>query len=100
MPRIVQHVRFAVRAEHRDAVLRLLLDVARHSRREPGCLRYDVTQEEADSNVLVLWEEYTDEAAVEAHHAAPHLQDWRAGRALLPADAFTRTTTRLLTIDP
>lgn len=44
---------------------------------EPGCLRFDVLQDNEDSNRIYLYEVYRDEAAVEAHRAAPHYTKWR-----------------------
>ena len=44
---------------------------------EPGCLRFDVLQDNEDENKLHLFEVYEDEAAVEAHRNAPHFIKWR-----------------------
>ena len=44
---------------------------------EPGCLRFDVLQDNEDPNKLHLYEVYQDEAAVEAHRNAPHFVKWR-----------------------
>lgn len=95
MSRVVLHVRFDVRPEFRDTLLALLEDVAHGSRREPGCLRYDISLPADEPNSIVLWEEYVDQAALDAHMAAPHLVEWRRGRDALPPDAFTRRVERL-----
>ncbi|MGW1344127.1 putative quinol monooxygenase [Kribbella sp. NPDC002412] len=44
---------------------------------EPGCLYFDVSQDQADDHHFTLYEVYADEAAVEAHRAAPHFPVWR-----------------------
>jgi quinol monooxygenase YgiN len=44
---------------------------------EPGCLYFDVSQDQADDHHFTLYELYADEAAVEAHRAAPHFKIWR-----------------------
>ncbi len=44
---------------------------------EPGCLYFDVSQDKADDHHFTLYELYADEAAVEAHRAAPHFKVWR-----------------------
>jgi quinol monooxygenase YgiN len=44
---------------------------------EPGCLYFDVSQDQADDHHFMLYEVYADEAAVEAHRAAPHFKVWR-----------------------
>lgn len=48
---------------------------------EPGCLFFDVSQDLADDHHFFLHELYADEAAVEAHRAAPHFTVWRAAVA-------------------
>src|SRR6185503_18203257 len=45
---------------------------------EPGCLRFNVLQDEQDENVYYFYEVYKDAAALEAHRKAPHYQVWRA----------------------
>ena len=45
---------------------------------EPGCLRFDVLQDNEHENRIHLYEVYDDDAAVEAHRAAPHYTKWRA----------------------
>ncbi|MCH8745717.1 MAG: antibiotic biosynthesis monooxygenase [Chloroflexi bacterium] len=44
---------------------------------EPGCLRFDVLQDSEEENRIHLYEVYRDDAAVEAHRAAPHFTKWR-----------------------
>ena len=48
------------------------------SRDEPGCLQFNVLQDEQDENVYYFYEVYKDMAALEAHRAAPHYATWRA----------------------
>ena len=45
---------------------------------EPGCLRFDVLQDNEVENRIHLYEVYQDQAAVDAHRAAPHYTKWRA----------------------
>jgi (4S)-4-hydroxy-5-phosphonooxypentane-2,3-dione isomerase len=47
-------------------------------RDEPGCLRFDVLQDNSDPNKFFFYEVYRDEDAVKAHQAAPHYARWRA----------------------
>ena len=53
-------------------------DALASERDEPGCLRFNVLQDAQDENVYYLYEIYKDEAALEAHRAAPHYAVWRA----------------------
>lgn len=44
------------------------------SRTEPGCVMYIVNQDIEDPAVFVLYEQYVDEAAFQAHVASEHFQ--------------------------
>lgn len=52
----------------------LLRGMTGPSRREPGNLRYDLWQDQADPGRFVLDELYESDAAVAAHRAAPYFQ--------------------------
>jgi len=54
------------------------IDALGSERDEPGCLRFNVLQDEQDENVYYFYEVYKDMAALEAHRAAPHYATWRA----------------------
>ena len=57
--------------------LRALLDgMIAPSRSEPGNLRYDLWQDQSDPARFVLDELYADNAAVAAHRATPHFQNY------------------------
>jgi autoinducer 2-degrading protein len=53
-------------------------DALGSERDEPGCLRFNVLQDEQDENTYYFYEVYKDQAALEAHRAAPHYAVWRA----------------------
>jgi quinol monooxygenase YgiN len=61
--------------------------------REPGCLRFDVSQSEDEPARWLFYEVYKDSAAFEAHRASPHFAAYQevADRALL-----SKTLTRYL----
>ncbi len=66
-------VKVYVKPEHRERLLQeLRLDADGSEGREPGCLMFNVAQDDADPNVLHLFEVYRDDAAVDAHVAASH----------------------------
>jgi autoinducer 2-degrading protein len=54
------------------------VDALGSERDEPGCLRFNVLQDAQDDDVYYFYEVYKDEAALEAHRAAPHYAVWRA----------------------
>jgi autoinducer 2-degrading protein len=53
-------------------------DALGSERDEPGCLRFNVLQDEHDENVYYFFEIYKDQAALEAHRAMPHYAAWRS----------------------
>ena len=57
-----------------ERVLELGREMETHSRQEPGCRAYIVNQLIDDSEVVVLYEQYDDEAAFQAHLASEHFQ--------------------------
>jgi autoinducer 2-degrading protein len=54
------------------------VDALGSERDEPGCLRFNVLQDEQDENVYYFFEVYRDQAALEAHRAMLHYAVWRA----------------------
>ncbi len=71
-------VTIEIQPEHREAFMESMLDDARGSNNdEPGCLRFDVLQDNEDPNKIHLYEVYKDQAAVDAHRQAPHYTKWR-----------------------
>ena len=71
-------VTIQIKPGHKDAFMASMFDDARGSNNdEPGCLRFDVLQDTEDENRIHLYEVYQDQAAVDAHRAAPHYTKWR-----------------------
>jgi (4S)-4-hydroxy-5-phosphonooxypentane-2,3-dione isomerase len=72
-------VKVRVKPDERERFLKAIeVDALGSERDEPGCLRFNVLQDEQDQNVYYFFEVYRDEAALEAHRAAPHYAVWRA----------------------
>ena len=91
-------VKVKVKPERRGDFLQAIEHDALGSERdEPGCARFNVLQDAQDSNTYYFYEVYKDEAALEAHRAAPHYAVWRAAADTLdgPAEA-----TRCKTVFP
>jgi quinol monooxygenase YgiN len=59
-----------------EALHGLLDGMIAPSRAEPGNLRYDLWQDQADPARYVLDELYADERAIAAHRASPHFQTY------------------------
>jgi autoinducer 2-degrading protein len=72
-------VKVRIKPEGRQRFLQAIeVDALGSERDEPGCLRFNVLQDAQDANVYYFYEIYKDEAALEAHRAAPHYAVWRA----------------------
>jgi len=90
-------VKVRIKPELRQRFLEAIeVDALGSERDEPGCLRFNVLQDERDENVYYFFEVYKDEAALEAHRAMPHYAVWRAAADTLdgPTEA-TRCKTVL-----
>jgi autoinducer 2-degrading protein len=76
---------------HRQALLDALLEHGRDcTAREPGTLRFDVLEDDADAARLYLYEAYADQAAFQAHAAgALHQQAVALLRQLREAGTVT-----------
>jgi quinol monooxygenase YgiN len=61
-----------------DAVEALLRTMREHTRREPGCLRYELHR---IAGGFLLYEQYVDAEAIVAHHATEHYRHHVRGRA-------------------
>jgi quinol monooxygenase YgiN len=73
-------VRYYVKPGNVDAVADALRRMAPFVKeREPGCLVYRVDRSSEDPNLLFLYEEYENRAAVDAHRATPHYAEHITG---------------------
>jgi quinol monooxygenase YgiN len=68
----------AARPGKTDELKALVLGMVAPSRAEPGNLRWDVWQDQADTGRFVLDELYKDNAAVAAHRETPHFKHYLA----------------------
>lgn len=85
-----------VKPEMRDKFLEVIEnDSICSPRDEPGCVRFDVLQDQSDPDRYYFYEVYHDEAAFKAHTETPHLALWRAASAEVlvePSSAIRCTT--------
>jgi quinol monooxygenase YgiN len=65
-----------------DLIAQILAIMTPLSRQEPGCLYYQAQRSLEDPNVFFLYEQYTDQAAYEAHMATPHFVEHVRGKAI------------------
>jgi len=95
---LVVHVDVQVRPERVAEFLEATLANARASIQEPGVLRFDVVQDQADPAHVVLVEVYRDEDAPAAHKATAHYATWRD--AVEEMMARPRSSTRFSAVFP
>ncbi len=91
-----------IKPAFKDKFLAAMLDDARGSvGNEPGCVRFDIIQDDKKPNRIYLYEVYKDRAAFDVHMTTPHflrwnetVKDWFAsppvvgsGPSIFPADA-------------
>ena len=87
-----------VKPGHLEPFLAAITENAKRSfTDEPGCEYFDVTVDANDEHHFVFYELYKDEAALDAHRAAPHFADWRkaADQYVVPGSQVN-TITKLL----
>jgi quinol monooxygenase YgiN len=65
-------VRMRFDAQDREQVSELLRSLAEESRREPGCMVYVPHRIEGEPDTILIYEQYADAAALEAHRASGH----------------------------
>ena len=83
---LIIHVDVHVKAECVDAFKAATLINAKHSRLEPGVLRFEVVQQTNDPTRFVLVEHYRDVAANAAHKGSAHYPVWRDAVAPMMAE--------------
>ena len=95
---LVVHVHVRVGPGQVEEFLAATLVNARASLAEPGVLRFDVIQDEADAAHVVLVEVYRDADASAAHKLTPHYAAWRDAVADMMAEP--RASTRFSAVYP
>ena len=83
--------KLTARPEKAADLASVLLALIGPTRKEKGCVAYELLRHKADSSDFVFVEEWTSEAALDAHLSTPHLRDALAkARPLLAADPDVR----------
>jgi (4S)-4-hydroxy-5-phosphonooxypentane-2,3-dione isomerase len=95
---LVVHVHVRVRPGQIEDFLAATLINAQASLTEPGVLRFDVLQDQAEPGHAVLTEVYRDDDAAAAHKLTPHYAAWRDAVAEMMAEP--RASTRFSAVFP
>lgn len=72
-------VRLKFNSEDRADMAEAARLLANESRREPGCVSFIPHQAQDDPDTLVIYEQYQDEAAVNAHRDSAHFKKYVVG---------------------
>jgi quinol monooxygenase YgiN len=72
-------VRIQFSQDDRDRVTEILRNLALASRKEPGCVTYVPHYVDGDPETVLIYEQYRDQAAVDAHRASPHFEQFAVG---------------------
>lgn len=72
-------VRFKFAPEDRADVAATVALLATESRREPGCVSYIPHQLQDDPDTILIYEQYRDPQALDAHRASPHFKKYAIG---------------------
>ncbi|HZE99510.1 MAG TPA: putative quinol monooxygenase [Planctomycetota bacterium] len=91
-------VQIEPKPEKVEAFLELALFDAQNSRKESGCLRFDVLKALDNPPRFSFYEVYKDEAAVQAHRQTPHYARWI--QEIDALQAKPRTAVKYSTVDP
>ena len=69
---VVLAVTWMAKAGHEDEVATLFSKLTEQSRKEPGCQMYLVHRHKTEPRRFFIYEQYQNDAALEAHRAAAH----------------------------
>jgi quinol monooxygenase YgiN len=72
-------VRMTFRSDDREEIAQVLRELTQLSRQEPGCVSYIPHHIESDPDTILIYEQYKDEAAADAHRASPHFAKYAIG---------------------
>ena len=72
-------VRLRFRPEDREEIAHILRALTLASRAEPGCVSYIAHTVQADPDTVLIYEQYRDPSAVDAHRATPHFAQYATG---------------------
>jgi quinol monooxygenase YgiN len=69
---VVLAVTWMAKNGHEAEVAEVFKKLTEASRQEPGCVMYLVHRHKTEPRRFFIYEQYKDDAALEAHRAAPH----------------------------
>jgi quinol monooxygenase YgiN len=75
---LILAVHVTIKDGHEDEVLESFRKLEEETRREPGCIFYVVQRSREDPSRFLVYEQYKDSAALEAHRSSAHFKKYAA----------------------
>ncbi len=75
---LILAVHVTIKAGHEDEAVELFRKLQDASRREPGCRMYAVQRSRENQRHFLIYEQYADEAALQAHRDSAHFKQYAA----------------------
>lgn len=72
-------VRMTFEQSDHDEISEILCELTKASRREPGCISYIPHFVEGEPSTVLIYEQYTSEAALDFHRSTPHFHQYAVG---------------------
>jgi quinol monooxygenase YgiN len=72
-------VRMKFSPDDRSEIAEVLRALTLASRQEPGCISYIPHYVDGDRDTVLIYEQYRDSAAAEAHRQSPHFKQYAVG---------------------
>lgn len=69
---VVLAVTWMAKQGHEAEVATLFTKLTEESRKEPGCVMFQVHRHKTEPRRFFIYEQYKDDTALEAHRASPH----------------------------
>ncbi len=73
---LILAVRVTIKAGNEDEVIVPLRKLQEETRREPGCIAYFVQRSRENGRRYLIYEQYKDQAALDAHRASNHFKEY------------------------
>lgn len=66
------------KADHKQTVRQLAQEMLAPTRQEPGCMRYELFEQQATEGVFLFQEQFVDQAAFDSHCQSEHFKKFIA----------------------
>jgi quinol monooxygenase YgiN len=75
---------------HEEELASHLLALVEPTRKEPGCLVYELHRDPTDAGKFMFYERFVNQAALDSHNDSPHLKGFFAARAAATPDPVAK----------